>query len=150
MAADEAQVDVETLMRQVRARIAQRRAGQGLSAEEIERRVAARLAAYGERAQIDPRLARLLLAPDQPWNIAPDYLPRSHRPGLAGWLSRTAKRIVRPCVRLYTDHLTSRQAQINLYLHAFLFDAVAEIEALRGDVQALEARLEKLERRAEP
>ena len=57
-----------------------------------------------------------------------------------------AKKAVRPFVRLYTDHLLNRQAQINLYLAHLLHDNIRETARLQLELQALKARLETLER----
>ena len=65
------------------------------------------------------------------------------------------KKLVRPWVRLYTDHPLSRQAQINLYLHYLCHNLVREVVRLqvetRGAAQpprAAAARSEKPGRRA--
>jgi hypothetical protein len=61
-------------------------------------------------------------------------------------LVRAAKRLVRPFVRLYTDHVFNRQAQLNLYYMYFLQDAARQIVRLEGEVGRLRQRLEELER----
>ena len=71
---------------------------------------------------------------------------RTTRPGLAGRALILTKRLVRPFVRLYTDHLLNRQAQINLYFAHLLHDNVRETARLQVELQALRHRCETLER----
>ncbi len=52
-----------------------------------------------------------------------------------------AKKLVRPFVRLYTDHLLNRQAQINLYFAHLLHDNIRETARLQVELQALRHRL---------
>ncbi len=135
-------VEVEAIMSSIRAAVAERRNAAGLTTEEADRQVRQRLSEYGRSAQIDPALTRLLLESPQGWNVHSDYRLRSHRPGLAGSLIVLLKRLIRPFVRLYTDHLTERQAQLNLVFLAFLRDALGEIVSLRAEVESLKLRLQ--------
>jgi len=48
-------------------------------------------------------------------------------------------------VRLYTDHLLNRQAQINLYLAHLLHNNVRETARLQVELQALRHRMKVLE-----
>ena len=57
------------------------------------------------------------------------------------------KRLVRPLVRLYTDHLLNRQTQINQYFCEVLHHSVREIVRLEAQVAALSKRCEELESR---
>ena len=50
-------------------------------------------------------------------------------------------------MRLYTDHLLNRQAQINLYLAHLLHNNVRETARLQVELQALRHRLKVLEGR---
>ncbi len=50
------------------------------------------------------------------------------------------KKLVRPWVRLYTDHPLSRQAQINLYLHYLGHNLVRELVRLQVETAALRNR----------
>jgi len=139
-------VDVAAIMVEIREGI-ERRRRQGLrTPEELERLLEERLRSYGEESQIDPRLLKQLLHPSHGWNISTDYPLRTQRRGLVGGLVRAAKRLVRPFVRLYTDHVFNRQAQLNLYYMYFLQDAARQIVRLEGEVGRLRQRLEELER----
>jgi hypothetical protein len=65
---------------------------------------------------------------------------------VAGTLVRTAKTLVRPFVRLYTDHLLNRQAQINLVEWYFLQDSVRRTLHLELEVRRLQHEIELLKR----
>ena len=56
------------------------------------------------------------------------------------------KKLVRPFVRLYTDHVLSRQAQINLYMVHLCHNLVRELVRLQLDHAALRNRCERLEK----
>jgi len=115
--------------------------------EELDELARARLRAFAQTAHIDPRLLDRFLDPGHDWNIATDYLIRTHRRGPAARLSLVGKRLVRPLVRLYTDHLLNRQTQINQYFCEVLHHSVREIVRLEAEVTALRKRCEELESR---
>jgi hypothetical protein len=138
--------NVRALVAELRAEVEERRASGRLSPEDVERQYLDRLRGYIDAAQIDPKLGARLLAPSFDWNIDPQYAPRSPRPGIEGALVRAAKTLVRPLVRLYTDHVLNRQAQINLVVWQFLLDSVQRTAALEAKVQDLERRLGERER----
>ncbi|HET9317549.1 MAG TPA: hypothetical protein VFQ51_18295, partial [Vicinamibacteria bacterium] len=106
---------------------------------------AVRLRAYAEGARIDDKLLERLLGESHDWNIHTDYLIRTTRTGPSARLLILAKKLVRPFVRLYTDHLLNRQAQINLYFAHLLHDNIRETSRLQLENQALRHRLEQLE-----
>ena len=54
------------------------------------------------------------------------------------------KKLVRPWIRLYTDHPLSRQAQINLYMHYLCHNLVRELVRLQIEAAALRNRLSAL------
>jgi hypothetical protein len=139
-------VDVAALMVDIRAGIERRRRQGFRTPEDVELLIAERLRFYGERAQIDPGLLKQILHPSHDWNISVDYTIRTGRPGFAGRLLLAAKRLVRPFVRLYTDHVFNRQAQINLYLMYFLQDAVRQTVRLEIELAQLRQRLEEASR----
>jgi hypothetical protein len=141
-----APVDVAAIMVEIREGI-ERRRRQGLrTPEELERLLDERLRSYGEESQIDPRLLKQLLHPSHGWNISADYPLRTQRRGVLGALVLLSKRLARPFVRLYTDHVLNRQAQINLYYMYFLQDATRQIVRLEGEVGRLRRRVEELSR----
>ena len=134
-------LDVVRIMDAIRGLNQQQRDQGRLTPEEVDAEARRRFRAWAERAYIDPLLLDRFLDPGHDWNIASDYLLRSHRPGLRGWLSVTAKRLVRPLVRLYTDQPLERQAQINQYLCHLLHDSIREVVRLEARLAALERRL---------
>lgn len=139
-------VDVVRIMKEIRESI-QKKREQGLyTDEEVDSLASMRLRAFGEEARIDAKLLERLLGPTHDWNISVDYLIRTTRPGLAGRTLILAKKLVRPFVRLYTDHLLNRQAQINLYFAHLLHDNVRETARLQVELQALRHRCDVLER----
>ena len=113
--------------------------------EELDEMARARLRDFAQTAHIDPRLLDRFLDPGHDWNIATDYIIRTHRRGPAARLSLVGKRLVRPLVRLYTDHLLNRQTQINQYLVEVVHHAVREVVRLEAQVAALRKRCEELE-----
>jgi len=73
-------------------------------------------------------------------------LPDPHHPhGPAAKLLILAKKLVRPFVRLYTDHVLNRQASSTLLLPPAAGER-PESARLRVELQALRARCEVLER----
>lgn len=113
--------------------------------EDVRAAVDARRRRHAEQGQVDPRLARALLHPSHDWNVDPDYEIRSHRGGASGAALPFLKRLLAPLVRLYTDHVVLRQAQINLVVHYALRDLLEENERLAARVRALETRVGELE-----
>ena len=115
--------------------------------EELDDLARARLRAFAQTAHIDPRLLDRFLDPGHDWNIATDYIIRTHRRGPVARLSLVGKRLVRPLVRLYTDHLLDRQTQINQYFCELLHHSIREVVRLEAQVAALRKRCEELESR---
>jgi len=146
---EEPAIDVVRIMKEIRESI-QRKREQGIyTDEEIEEMARVRFRAFAEGALIDERLLDRLLGPSHDWNVASDYLIRSHRTGPAAAVLVLAKKIVRPFVRLYTDHIIDRQTQLNQYMVHLLHDAIREITRLQVEVTALRTRCESLERERE-
>jgi hypothetical protein len=136
--------DVARVVEAIREDIEARRARGDYTPEDIEALFDQRLRAYVAEATIDPKLGDRLRHESHDWNIDTGYWIRSNRPGIAGIAIRFAKRIVRPFVRLYTDHILNRQAQINLVVWHFLLDSVRrtlllelEVKKLRHDIDTL-------------
>jgi hypothetical protein len=141
-------IDVAEVMAGIRERIRGQRE-QGLyTEEEVEELLALKLQAFADDAEIDPELLARLMAVDHNWNISVDYRIQTHRTGRAAKLIVALKRLVRPWVRLYTDHVLNRQAQINLYLRYLCHNLAREVVRQQLEQAALRARLERLEARA--
>jgi len=118
-----------------------------LTEEELDEMARTRLRDFAQTAHLDPRLLDRFLDPGHDWNIATDYIIRTHRRGPAARLSLVGKRLARPLVRLYTDHVLNRQTQINQYFCEVLHHSVREIVRLEAQVAALRKRCEELESR---
>jgi len=134
-------VDVVAIMREIRESIQKKRERGYYSEEEVDEMSRARLRAYADEAFIDPKLLNRLLSPSNDWNIASDYLVASHRSGPFVPLLLFAKRLVRPLVRLYTDAIVNRQAQLNLYYAYLLKHAIHDVTRLEIEVTALKSKL---------
>jgi hypothetical protein len=130
---------VRELMGEVRTAAARRRDEGRFTSEDVEREVERRLRAAADAAAVDPRVTARILHTLQDWNIEPAYWVHTPRRGLAGRLLLGAKRAVRPLVRLYTDHLFGRQAQLNLYLVQAVRDSLREVVRLELELRALKA-----------
>jgi hypothetical protein len=138
--------DVVRIMDEIRAENRRRREAGVFTDEELEELARSRFRSAADKAYIDPRLLDRFLDPGHDWNIATDYIIRTHRKGLGARLSLLGKRIVSPLVRLYTDHVLDRQTQINQYMFHLLTNAVREVVRLEMKVAALERRCAALER----
>ena len=138
--------DIVTLVEQIRADVDARRARGEATPEDIDALFDERLRTYIDAAKIDPRLGVRLRHESHDWNIDTDYHIRSNRSGVGGALVRAAKTLVRPFVRLYTDHLLNRQAQINLVEWYFLQDSVRRTLHLELEVRRLQHEIELLKR----
>jgi hypothetical protein len=140
-------VDVAEVMARIREKIRGRRDLGLYTDEEVEELTALKLQAFADDAGIDPELLARLMAPNQNWNISTDYRIETHRQGLGARAVVWLKKLVRPWVRLYTDHPLSRQAQINVYLHDLGHNTVRELVRLQVETAALRNRLDVLEKR---
>jgi hypothetical protein len=141
------EIDVAAIMERIRSDNRARRERGLYTDEELLELARGRLRDYASQAAIDPRLLERFLGPGHDWNIATDYLIRTHRKGLVPRLSLVVKRLVRPVVRLYTDHVLNRQTQINQYLFHLLRRSILDVARLETQVAALQARCDALERR---
>ena len=139
-------VDVAQVMATIREKIRGRRDLGLYTDEEVEELTALKLQAFADDAGIDPELLARLMAPNHNWNISTDYRIETHRRGLGARLIVQLKKLVRPWVRLYTDHPLSRQAQINLYLHYLGTNVVRELVRLQIEHAALRNRVEALQK----
>jgi hypothetical protein len=138
----QAPFDVVRIMEQIREENRRRRDLGFYTDEELEELARGRFRAAADQAYIDPRLLDRFLDPGHDWNIASDYIIRTHRTGPVARLSLLGKRIVSPLVRLYTDHVLDRQTQINQYMFHLLTNAVREVVRLEMKVAVLERRIE--------
>jgi len=135
--AGEGRVDVASVMRVVRDAARRRR---GDRATAVEAAVAERMVDFADESGVDSDLLAHLLAADGRWNISPDYRVVTHRRGLRARAVRLFKSLVHPLVRLYTDPIVVRQAQVNLYLlHTVrsLLVEVTHLERALADLGAL-------------
>jgi len=139
-------VDVAEIMSRIREKIRGRRDLGLYTDEEVEELTALKLQAFADDAGIDPELLARLMAPNHNWNISTDYRIETHRAGLAARRVVQLKKLVRPWVRLYTDHPLSRQAQINLYLHYLGHNLVRELVRLQVETAALRNRVDALQK----
>jgi hypothetical protein len=138
-------VDVVAIMSEIRESIRRKRQQGIYTDEESESLALQRLRSAAQEAQIDPRLVDALQGPSHDWNIDAGYEIRTTRTGPAAALLVAAKKLVRPFVRLYTDHLIKRQAQVNLYFAHLLHDTLRETARQQIELQALRYRLSVLE-----
>src|SRR5262245_10985129 len=142
-------VDVAQVMAGIREKIRQTRdLGQYREDEdeEVEEMTALKLQSFADEAEIDPELLARLMAPNHNWNISVDYRIQTHRAGYGAQAIVLVKKLVRPFVRLYTDHVLNRQAQINLYMVHLCHNLVRELVRLQLDHAALRNRCEQLEK----
>ena len=126
-------VDVERVMTAVRDAVRQRRGA--LSPDQA---VAADMVDIADQSGIDPELLTDLLASDGRWYISPEYRIQTHRRGLEAWAVVLLTRMVRAVVRLYTDPVVVRQAQVNLYLLYAVRSLLTEVTRLQRVVADLE------------
>ena len=147
---DPSPVDVSRLVSQLRDQIAHRRAAGDLTAEDIEWLIGERLTSSIAKARIDQSLAARLLHESHDWNTDTGYQIRTQRRGLAAALIGAGKALVRPFVRLYTDHILNRQSQLNLAIWHVLLDSVERSVALEIEIRKVQKQLKDLQDRGRP
>jgi len=145
---DRPPLDVSKIVDEIREEIHKRRAAGDLTTEDIEWLLEKRLKQSIAKARIDESLAARLLHESHDWNTDTGYEIRTTRPGLSGALVRALKFVVRPFVRLYTDHILNRQTQINLAMWHVLLDAVERSTALEMEIRKLQKEVLDLKERA--
>ncbi len=141
-----ADIDVTEIMNRIRERIAQKQREGVYSEESIAELADAKILQFAEEADIDSVLLDRLRSPDHSWNINPSYIITSHRSGWKANLVILTKKLVRPVIKLYTDHIVGRQAQINLYFAHLIHNLVREITRLQIDFSGTKHQLERIER----
>lgn len=139
--------DVSRLVDDLRQQIEVRRSRGDFTPEDIEALFDERLRRYIADAKIDPKLGDRLRHDSHDWNIDSGYQIRTTRTGPGGAAIRFAKRLVRPFVRLYTDHVFNRQAQINLVVWHFLLDSIDRTLRLELEVKKLQHEIDSLKHR---
>jgi hypothetical protein len=142
-------VDVAGVMAGIREKIRKKRDLGQYGDDEVLEMTALKLQAFADEAEIDPELLARLMAPNHNWNISVDYRIQTHRSGFGAQAIVFVKKLVRPFVRLYTDHVLNRQAQLNLYMVHLCHNLVRELVRLQLDHAALRNRLERLEKERE-
>ena len=130
-------VDVTRIVEGIRDEIERRRSAGDLTTEDIEWLLERRLRASIAKARIDDALAARLLHESHDWNTDAGYEIRTKRRGFTGTVIRAAKFVVRPFVRLYTDHIFNRQSQLNLAMWHVLLDSVEHSTALEMEIRKL-------------
>lgn len=143
------EIDVTKIMEHIRARIAAKRKDGIYTEEGIAELTAARIMEFAEEAEIDSILLERLRSPDHSWNINPSYIITTHRAGFQARMIVLIKKLVCPFVRLYTDHIVGRQAQINQYFAHLIHNLVRELTRAQIANDALTARLDRLDREKE-
>jgi hypothetical protein len=143
---EDGRIDVAEVMGRIRERIRGKRERGLYSDDEVEELSALKLQAFSDEAEIDPELLARLMAPNHNWNISVDYRIQTHRTGYGAQGIVFVKKLVRPFVRLYTDHVLNRQAQLNLYMVHLCHNLVRELVRLQLDHAALRNRCERLEK----
>lgn len=144
---DRPSLDVAKIVDEIRQEIQKRRAAWDLTVEDVEWLLQRRLKASIAKAQIDERLAARLLHESHDWNTDTGYEIRTARTGFVGAAIRVAKAVVRPFVRLYTDHILNRQSQINLAMWRVLLDSVERSTALEVEILKLQKEVRDLKER---
>jgi hypothetical protein len=139
-------VDVAAIMARIREKIRGRRDLGLYTDDEVEELTALKLQAFADEAGIDPELLARLMADNHNWNISSDYRIETHRRGYGAQAVVHLKKLIRPWIRLYTDHPINRQAQINLYFHYLGHNLVREVVRLQVETAALRNRVAELEK----
>lgn len=139
-------VDVVEIMRQIRERIKEKKEKGIYTDEEIEELSELKIQTFAEASEIDSELLRRLLEPNHGWNISSGYRISTHRPGLKGKIIVFLKKLVRPFVRLYTDHIVDRQAQLNLYMVYLVHNLTRELTRLQIEHRKVDYRCQVLQR----
>jgi hypothetical protein len=138
-------VDVSKIMRTIQQRIEKKQRNGIYTDEELEEVTRLRLDTLADEIDIDAGLIEKLRSEQATWNISPDYALKSHRRGF-GLIIVFLKKLVRPFIRLYTDHIVERQAQLNLYSVHILHNLVQEITLLQIENRKLKSRIDRLEK----
>jgi hypothetical protein len=148
------EVDVEKLMREIRARIAEKR-GRLYTEDEVREIVEHRLEAPVEGRDLGPALLAELRSDPARWNYRfdADTVYRSSR-GTVGSALETIRRVLRPVQKLFWNpnpmiSALSRQSDLNAsYVH-LLHNLTLELTRLNLEVAELKHRVLQLQGRLE-
>ena len=141
-----AEVDVAEIMKRIRERIESKQKQGVYSEDAIAELADARLLQFAEEAEIDSALLERLLSREAHWNISPSYIITTHRQGWNARFIVFLKKAVRPFIRLYTDQIIGRQAQINLFFSHLVHNLVKELTRLQIQQTNLAGRIDRIER----
>jgi hypothetical protein len=143
-------VDVEQIMGQIRARIAEKQRAL-FSAAELRELSEARLDPPAEPGEFASSLLDDLRAQAPQWNftIAADSIYSSGRDDWAGRLLTRARRLLKPLLKLMINPSPLvqglyRQSQLNTFYVALLHESAVEITRLGLEVETLKSRLLEL------
>jgi hypothetical protein len=143
-------VDVEKIMGQIRARIAEKRRGL-FSPAELRELSEARLEPPAEAGDFDSALLSDLRARAPQWNytLAADSIYSSGRDDWAGRLLTRVRRLLKPLLKLLINPSPLvqglyRQSQLNTFYVALLHESAVETTRLGLEVQTLKNRLLEL------
>jgi hypothetical protein len=139
------EADVLRIGAEIQRAVERQRAHGLVTPEDVEKIAAARVEARLRELTIDRRLPALFMEGTDDWNIDVGYEVTSHRKGLGIQMVMAIKRLVNPIVRLYTDHVFKRQAQINLSLYHLARQSAVEQARLEAEIDVLRTRLNRLE-----
>jgi hypothetical protein len=124
--------DTGMLQEAIRVEIRRKQAAGDHTDVDLVREVELELRDLATRSGIPSDLADRLLIENDGWNIDPAYRISSHRHG-PSFLIVWCKKLIRPFVRLYTDFLVHRQAQLNLYIFRAIRVLVRDLALQRRD-----------------
>jgi len=138
-------MDVSKIMEKIQQRIKNKQKSGIYTDDELEEVTRLRLETLADNVDIDSSLINHLRSSSATWNISSDYKIKSHRVGFSS-LIVLLKKLVRPFIRLYTDNIIERQAQLNLYSIHILHNLVQEMTLLQIENRKLKSRLDRIEK----
>lgn len=139
-------VDVVDLVRQIRERVSRAGAVGAVRPEAVEERVRGRLRTYLDLDDRRPFELEKSLGLVGRWNVRPEDLRESGRSGF-GVVAGALRRLARPFLKLFANLELPlyKQFKINLGLAEAVHDLLRENAGLRGRVEELSRRVERLE-----
>lgn len=139
-------LDVVDLVRQIRERVSRADAVGPAHPEAVEERVRGRLRTYLDLDERRPYELEKELGLVGTWNVRPEDLRESGRRGL-GTVVRGLRTVARPFLKLVANFELPlyKQFKINLGLAEAVHDLLRENAELRGRVEELARRVERLE-----